>query len=206
LAAGDGASSSSSCVLHLADPKFAPRAEASRRMFKSPWSGWRCRGGLPERAAGRRHWNRRHREAGRPDASSAAALAAIRRAVADVGAGVAAAVVTNRSPRTCSTGPVSPSGHTEYLAKLAEGLTGVAVMSDAVGARACGRACLFPAAQGRGRQAPALIVETGRIVARDLEHRFGIPRAPCRRRPQPAWARKARRGEDLDIVRPRSNA
>ena len=49
-------------------------------------------------------------ESGRPDRSSApAALAAIRRAVADVVAGAAAAIVTIRSPRTCSTARASPS-------------------------------------------------------------------------------------------------
>jgi 4-hydroxythreonine-4-phosphate dehydrogenase len=65
-------------------------------------------------------------EPGRPDASSApAALAAIRRAVADVGAGVAAAVVTNPVAKNVlyRSGFTEP-GHTEYLAKLAEGLTG----------------------------------------------------------------------------------
>src|SRR6266850_1630259 len=67
-------------------------------------------------------------EPGRPDASSApAAVAAIRRAVADVGAGVAAAVVTNPVAKNVlyRSGFTEP-GHTEYLAKLAEDLTGVA--------------------------------------------------------------------------------
>src|SRR6266851_575330 len=67
-------------------------------------------------------------EPGRPDQSSApAALAAIRRAVADVGTGAACAIVTNPVAknvlyRSCFTDP----GHTEYLAKLAEDMTGVA--------------------------------------------------------------------------------
>src|SRR5436853_6197921 len=67
-------------------------------------------------------------EPGRPDDSSApAALAAIGRAVADVGAGVAAAVVTNPVAKNVlyRSGFTEP-GRTESLAKLAEGLTGVA--------------------------------------------------------------------------------
>src|SRR6185436_10134206 len=63
---------------------------------------------------------------GRPDDSSApAALAAIRRAVADVCAGTAAAVVTNPVAKNIlyQSGFAEP-GHTEYLAKLAEESTG----------------------------------------------------------------------------------
>src|SRR5262249_27563952 len=64
---------------------------------------------------------------GRPDQSSApAALGAIHRAVADVNAGVAAAIVTNPIAKNVlyRAGFAEP-GHTEYLAKLAEGSTGV---------------------------------------------------------------------------------
>src|SRR6478672_3585618 len=67
-------------------------------------------------------------EPGRPDQSSApAAIAAIRRAVADVNAGAAAALVTNPVAKNVlyQSGFAEP-GHTEYLAKLAEGTTGVA--------------------------------------------------------------------------------
>ena len=66
-------------------------------------------------------------EPGRPDDTSApAALAAIRRAVADVCAGTAVAVVTNPVAKNIlyRSGFTDP-GHTEYLAKLAEEATGV---------------------------------------------------------------------------------
>src|SRR5438067_5114946 len=68
-------------------------------------------------------------EPGRPDQSSApAALAAIRRAVADVTAGAARAVVTNPIAKNVlyRSGFAEP-GHTEYLGKLAEEATGIAV-------------------------------------------------------------------------------
>jgi 4-hydroxythreonine-4-phosphate dehydrogenase len=67
--------------------------------------------------------------AGRPDGSSApAAVAAIRRAVADVQAGTAAAIVTNPVAKNVlyRSGFAEP-GHTEYLAKLAEEHTGIPV-------------------------------------------------------------------------------
>src|SRR5258706_10261624 len=63
---------------------------------------------------------------GRPDDSSApAAIAAIRRAVADVFKGDAAAIVTNPVAKNVlyRSGFAEP-GHTEYLAKLAEDHTG----------------------------------------------------------------------------------
>src|SRR5258705_12959395 len=68
-------------------------------------------------------------EPGRPNETSApAALAAIRRSVADVCAGAAAAVVTNPVAKNVlyRSGFTEP-GHTEYLAKLAEESTGIAV-------------------------------------------------------------------------------
>src|SRR6201999_2634331 len=67
-------------------------------------------------------------EPGRPDASSApAAIAAIRRAVADVNAGLASAIVTNPVAKNVlyRSGFAEP-GHTEFLGKLAEESTGVA--------------------------------------------------------------------------------
>ena len=68
-------------------------------------------------------------EAGHPDTSSApAAIASIRRAVADVLAGRAHAVVTNPVAKAVlyRTGFAEP-GHTEFLAKLAQEHTGRAV-------------------------------------------------------------------------------
>ena len=65
-------------------------------------------------------------ESGRPDASSApAAIASIRRAVSDVFAGHAHAVVTNPVAKAVlyRDGFAEP-GHTEYLAKLSQEHTG----------------------------------------------------------------------------------
>src|SRR5579885_1005063 len=66
---------------------------------------------------------------GKPDAGSApAAIAAIRRAVKDVMAGEAAAVVTNPIAKSVlSRAGFAEPGHTEFLAKLAEEATGTPV-------------------------------------------------------------------------------
>ena len=149
-------------------------------------------------------------EPGRPDASSApAAVAAIRRAVADVGAGVAAAVVTNPVAKNVlyRSGFTEP-GHTEYLAKLAEGLTGIAVhpvmMLWAPELAVVPVTIHLPLKDVVGKLTIDLIVETGRIVARDLKHRFGIPRprlAVAGVNPH-AGEEGALGAEDLVIVRP----
>ena len=121
-------------------------------------------------------------EAGHPDSSSApAAIASIRRAVADTVAGKAAAIVTNPVAKSVlyRNGFVDP-GHTEYLARLAQGATGAA-----------GRAVMMlwspelavvpvtihlPLREVPARLTTELIVETGRIVAHDLRRRFAIAR------------------------------
>jgi len=121
-------------------------------------------------------------EAGRPDSSSApAAIASIRRAVADTVAGKAAAIVTNPVAKSVlyRNGFVDP-GHTEYLARLAQETTGTA-----------GRAVMMlwspelavvpvtihlPLRQVPARLTTDLIVETGRIVAHDLRQRFAVAR------------------------------
>jgi 4-hydroxythreonine-4-phosphate dehydrogenase len=121
-------------------------------------------------------------EPGLPDASSApAALASIRRAVADVLAGHASAIVTNPIAKSVlyRNGFAEP-GHTEFLGKLA--------------AQACGRpvqpvmmlwspelAVVPITIHLPLRDVPAmltsdLILTTGRIVANDLRKRFGIAR------------------------------
>ncbi len=121
-------------------------------------------------------------EPGRPDASSApAAIAAIRRAVADVGVGAASAVVTNPVAKNVlyRSGFAEP-GHTEYLAKLAEAQTGTAVravmMLWAPELAVVPVTIHLPLKDVVGRLSTDLIVETGRIVARDLSQRFGIAR------------------------------
>ena len=121
-------------------------------------------------------------EPGRPDRSSApAALTAIRRAVADVSTGVASAIVTNPIAKNVlyRSGFAEP-GHTEYLGKLVEEATGVAVRP--VMMLWSPELAVVPVTihlalkEVVARLTTDLIVETGRIVARDLRDRFDIAR------------------------------
>jgi 4-hydroxythreonine-4-phosphate dehydrogenase len=149
-------------------------------------------------------------EPGRPDASSApAALAAIRRAVADVGAGVAGAVVTNPVAKNVlyRSGFTEP-GHTEYLAKLAEAQTGTAVhpvmMLWAPELAVVPVTIHLPLKDVVGKLTTDLIVTTGRTVARDLAERFGIarPRLAVAGLNPHAGEDGALGEEDRDLVRP----
>jgi 4-hydroxythreonine-4-phosphate dehydrogenase len=119
---------------------------------------------------------------GRPDPSSApAAIAAIRRAVADTVAGRAAALVTNPVAKSVlyRNGFADP-GHTEYLARLAEEATGgaaTAVMMLWSPELAVVPVTIhLPLREVPARLTADLVVETGRIAARDLRDRFAIPR------------------------------
>jgi 4-hydroxythreonine-4-phosphate dehydrogenase len=119
-------------------------------------------------------------EPGRPDGSSApAALTAIRRAVADVHAGLAGAVVTNPIAKNVlyRSGFAEP-GHTEYLARLAEESTGTAMravmMLWSEELAVVPVTIHLPLKEVVSRLTTELVVETGRIVARDLRDRFGI--------------------------------
>jgi 4-hydroxythreonine-4-phosphate dehydrogenase len=121
-------------------------------------------------------------EPGHPDRSSApAALTAIRRAVADVSTGVASAIVTNPIAKNVlyRSGFAEP-GHTEYLGKLVEEATGVTVRP--VMMLWSPELAVVPVTihlalkEVVARLTTDLIVETGRIVARDLRDRFDIPR------------------------------
>jgi 4-hydroxythreonine-4-phosphate dehydrogenase len=119
-------------------------------------------------------------EPGRPDRSSAAAaLASIRRAAADVLNGAAAAIVTNPVAKNVlyKSGFAEP-GHTEYLAKLVQEITGkslrpvmllwspeLAVVPVTIH---------LPLKDIFKELSTALIVETGRIVANDLRTRFRL--------------------------------
>ena len=121
-------------------------------------------------------------EPGRPDRSSApAAVASIRRAVADVIAGTAAAIVTNPVAKNVlyQWGFAEP-GHTEFLARLVQEATGkslrpvmllwspeLAVVPVTIH---------LPLRSVFEHLSTELVVETGRIVARDLAMRFGLPR------------------------------
>src|SRR5215813_3462032 len=121
-------------------------------------------------------------EPGHPDQSSApAALAAIRRAVADVCAGAAAAIVTNPVAKNVLYRSGFPEpGHTEYLGKLAEESTGAAaqpvMMLWSPELAVVPVTIHLPLKDVVAKLTADLVVETGRIVARDLRERFGIAR------------------------------
>jgi 4-hydroxythreonine-4-phosphate dehydrogenase len=119
---------------------------------------------------------------GRPDSSSAAAaIAAIRRAVEDVLGGAAGAVVTNPVAKNVlyQSGFAEP-GHTEYLAKLTEELTGEhlrpVMMLWSPELAVVPVTIHLPLKEVPQRLTVDLLVETARVVARDLQTRFAIAR------------------------------
>jgi 4-hydroxythreonine-4-phosphate dehydrogenase len=119
---------------------------------------------------------------GKPDASSApAAIASIRRAVEDVLAGHAAAIVTSPVAKNVlyRSGFAEP-GHTEFLARLAAEASGQSLhpvmMLWSPELAVVPVTIHLPLREVPGRLTADLIVQTGRIVARDLAARFGIAR------------------------------
>ena len=119
---------------------------------------------------------------GRPDDSSAAgAIASIDRAVADVMAGEAGAVVTNPIAKSVlyRAGFTDP-GHTEYLARLCQRATGKTMMPVMLlwsPELAVVPVTIHVALKDAVTQlSTQLIVDTGRIVARDMEKWFGLKR------------------------------
>jgi 4-hydroxythreonine-4-phosphate dehydrogenase len=121
-------------------------------------------------------------EPGRPDRSSApAAIASIRRAVADVMAGAAAAVVTNPIAKNVlyDWGFAEP-GHTEFLATLVQEATGTSLrpvmMLWSPELAVVPVTIHLPLREIFKHLSTELVVETGRIVARDLAVRFRISR------------------------------
>ena len=147
---------------------------------------------------------------GRPDTSSApAAIAAIDLSVRHVFAGLADAVVTNPIAKNVLYRSGFPEpGHTEYLAKLAALATGIAVRPVMM-LWAPELAVVPVTIHLPLRQVPAvldadLIVETGRITARDLAARFGIarPRLAIAGLNPHAGEDGAMGEEDAAIVRP----
>ena len=149
-------------------------------------------------------------EPGHPDQSSApAAIAAIRRAVADVGTGAASAIVTNPIAKNVlyRSGFAEP-GHTEYLAKLAAEATGVAyhpvMMLWSPELAVVPVTIHLPLKDVISRLTGDLVVETGRIVVRDLRDRFGIarPRLVVAGLNPHAGEDGALGDEDLNLVRP----
>jgi len=121
-------------------------------------------------------------EPGHPDGASApAAIASIRRAVADVIAGAAAAIVTNPVAKNVlyHSGFAEP-GHTEFLATLVHEATGKrlrpVMMLWAPELAVVPVTIHLPLREIFQQLSTGLVVETGRIVARDLVMRFRIPR------------------------------
>jgi 4-hydroxythreonine-4-phosphate dehydrogenase len=121
-------------------------------------------------------------EPGYPDRSSGpAAIASIRRAVADVIGGAARAIVTNPVAKNVlyNSGFAEP-GHTEFLATLVQEATGKALrpvmMLWSPELAVVPVTIHLPLRQIFQHLSTALVVETGRIVARDLAKRFRIPR------------------------------
>jgi 4-hydroxythreonine-4-phosphate dehydrogenase len=119
-------------------------------------------------------------EPGHPDRSSApAAVASIRRAVADVMSGAASAVVTNPVAKNVlyNWGFAEP-GHTEFLAKLVQEATGKALrpvmMLWSPELAVVPVTIHLPLKDIFAQLSAELIVETGRIVAHDLAQRFGL--------------------------------
>jgi 4-hydroxythreonine-4-phosphate dehydrogenase len=119
---------------------------------------------------------------GKPDATSApAAIASIRRAVEDVLAGRASAIVTNPVAKNVlyRSGFAEP-GHTEFLGRLAADATGKPVrpvmMLWSPELAVVPVTIHLPLREVAAAVTADLIVETGRIVARDLAERFAIRR------------------------------
>jgi 4-hydroxythreonine-4-phosphate dehydrogenase len=119
---------------------------------------------------------------GQPDASSApAAVASIRRAVSDVLSGQAAGIVTNPVAKNVlyRSGFAEP-GHTEFLAKLVEEANGKAsrpvMMLWSPELAVVPVTIHLPLKDVISKLTCELVVETGRITARDLTRRFGILR------------------------------
>jgi len=119
-------------------------------------------------------------EPGRPDRSSApAAVASIRRAVSDVIAGSAAAIVTNPVAKNVlyNWGFAEP-GHTEFLAKLVQEATGKSLrpvmMLWSPELAVVPVTIHLPLKEIFKHLSVELVVETGRIVAHDLSTRFGL--------------------------------
>jgi 4-hydroxythreonine-4-phosphate dehydrogenase len=119
---------------------------------------------------------------GRPDQTSApAAIASIRRAVADVLAGAASAIVTNPVAKNVlyDSGFAEP-GHTEFLATLVHEVTGKTLrpvmMLWSPELAVVPVTIHLPLREIFQHLSTGLVVETGRIVARDLARRFRISR------------------------------
>ncbi len=118
---------------------------------------------------------------GKPDPSNApAVIAAIRRAATDVAQGRAAAIVTNPIAKSVLyAAGFSDPGHTEYLARLSHEIIGErahpVMMLWSEHLAVVPVTIHIPIRDVPTQLTQELIVETGRIVARDLASRFGVP-------------------------------
>jgi 4-hydroxythreonine-4-phosphate dehydrogenase len=149
-------------------------------------------------------------EPGRPDKSSApAAIEAIRRGVADVMRGAAAAIVTNPIAKNVlyQSGFQEP-GHTEYLAKLVQEITGIVnqpvMLLWSPELAVVPVTIHLPLKEVPGALTTDLLVRTGRIVARDFKTRFGIaqPRLAVAGLNPHAGEDGAMGSEDAAVVQP----
>jgi 4-hydroxythreonine-4-phosphate dehydrogenase len=147
---------------------------------------------------------------GRPDPASApATIESIERAVALTRAGRAAAVVTNPiAKHVLHAAGFSHPGHTEFLAALARGEDGRAprpvmmLWSEALAVVPV--TIHMPLREVPSALTTDLIVQTGRIVARDLRERFGIaaPRLALAGLNPHAGESGSLGSEDRDVVEP----
>jgi 4-hydroxythreonine-4-phosphate dehydrogenase len=147
---------------------------------------------------------------GRPDPTSGpAAIASIRRAVDDVLSGVSAAIVTNPVAKNVLYGSgFTDPGHTEFLAKLAQQATGTALrpvmMLWSDGLVTVPVTIHVPLKDVPKLLTTSLIVETARIVARELNARFGIatPRLAIAGLNPHAGEHGAIGAEETDVIAP----
>ena len=147
---------------------------------------------------------------GYPDATSAvAAITSIRRAVADVTRGLAAAIVTNPIAKSVlyQAGFDEP-GHTEFLAKLATDKSGKCpqpvMMLWSPELAVVPVTIHLPFRDVPARLTTELIVTTGRIVASDMRQRFGLasPRLAIAGLNPHAGEGGALGSEDIAVIEP----
>jgi 4-hydroxythreonine-4-phosphate dehydrogenase len=147
---------------------------------------------------------------GRPDPANAqAVIEAIARAVGDVRAGLASAVVTNPvNKKTLYDAGFRHPGHTEFLGTLSAAWTGEparpVMMLAGPELRAVPVTIHIPIREVAAALSERLIAETGLIVANDLRRRFGIanPRLAVAGLNPHAGESGAIGDEDERIVRP----
>jgi 4-hydroxythreonine-4-phosphate dehydrogenase len=142
-------------------------------------------------------------------ANAQAVIEAIARAVGDVRAGTAAAVVTNPiNKKTLYDAGFRHPGHTEFLGTLSAAWTGhpgkPVMMLAGPGLRTVPVTIHIPVRDVADALSRELIVETGRIVADELRRRFGIrePRLAVAGLNPHAGEGGALGSEDETIVRP----